>query len=493
MELQFEKSAWPCLMTVAAQAKSEEQTQEIRLEDQMPDVGRVLAAWGQVLLRGKEWRSSGMTVSTGVMVWVLYAPEDGTEPRTVETWIPVQLKWDFPETKHDGTIIANCRLASVDARSVSARKLMVRAVISVFAEAVVPGAVDVWNPGSVPEDLQLLKRSYPVLLPREAGEKAFAMEETVTAPMGKWIRCSVQPEVVDTNVVAGKAVFRGICRFHVLYEDPEGMAHTYDQEFHFSQFADLDQDYAVDNQVRGVPAVTNLELEKDGTDQWAMKIGMVIQFVVSDRPMLEVVEDAYSLCRPVTVQQERLMLPVELEQRVHALRLEGQEAVEADRIIDTAFFCGQPRMVREEAGITMEQSGVIQMVCEQDGIWKAAMIRVEGTVPVPADEAAAVRGCVIGTGNPQTAANGQQVSGYVDVTLQTVTTAEQGIPMVTGLTLGEKVQPDPQRPSMILRRCGGQALWDVAKASGSTVDQIKQFNQLQGEPEADQLLLIPVL
>ena len=31
MELQFEKTAWPCLMTATAQAKSEEQTQEVRL------------------------------------------------------------------------------------------------------------------------------------------------------------------------------------------------------------------------------------------------------------------------------------------------------------------------------------------------------------------------------------------------------------------------------------------------------------------------------
>ena len=51
-----------------------EETQEYKLPDGMPDIGRVIAAWGQVVLRGKEWRSRHIGISGGVMLWVLYAP-----------------------------------------------------------------------------------------------------------------------------------------------------------------------------------------------------------------------------------------------------------------------------------------------------------------------------------------------------------------------------------------------------------------------------------
>ena len=54
-----------------------EQTQELRISDGMPDIGRILAGWGQALLRGKQWERDGVSLSAGAMVWVLYEPEEG--------------------------------------------------------------------------------------------------------------------------------------------------------------------------------------------------------------------------------------------------------------------------------------------------------------------------------------------------------------------------------------------------------------------------------
>ena len=65
--------------------------------------------------------------------------------------------------------------------------------------------------------------------------------------------------------------------------------------------------------------------------------------------------------------------------------------------------------------------------------------------------------------------------------------------MVTGLELMQSKQPDPGRPSLILRRAGENSLWELAKASGSTMDAIRRANNLSGEPARDQMLLIPVI
>lgn len=64
--------------------------------------------------------------------------------------------------------------------------------------------------------------------------------------------------------------------------------------------------------------------------------------------------------------------------------------------------------------------------------------------------------------------------------------------MVTGLELGEQRRLDPNRPSLILRRIGEDRLWDIAKASNSTVEAIRKANGLQEEPAPNQMLLIPV-
>ena len=77
MELTFEKSTVKFWQKKLYTPVMKEETQELKLPESMPDIGRVIAAWGQPVMRGKEWRSTHVGITGGVMVWVLYAPEDG--------------------------------------------------------------------------------------------------------------------------------------------------------------------------------------------------------------------------------------------------------------------------------------------------------------------------------------------------------------------------------------------------------------------------------
>ena len=90
--MQFDKKPLQFLRKIVGQLRSQEQTLEVRLPDGLPDIGRVLGAWGQVIVRSKEWNSDRMTVSCGVMAWVLYAPEDEDGVRSVEAWLPFSPK-----------------------------------------------------------------------------------------------------------------------------------------------------------------------------------------------------------------------------------------------------------------------------------------------------------------------------------------------------------------------------------------------------------------
>ena len=64
--------------------------------------------------------------------------------------------------------------------------------------------------------------------------------------------------------------------------------------------------------------------------------------------------------------------------------------------------------------------------------------------------------------------------------------------MLVGMELGEMEKPNPNRPSLILCKKGNRSLWDVAKETGSTVDDIWKTNALEAEPDHDRILLIPV-
>lgn len=336
-------------------------------------------------------------------------------------------------------------------------------------------------------------------LPAEAGEKPFALEEELNLPAScpkihKLIRYSLHPELIDQKVMAGKAVFRGAAILHILYCDEDGGIHNWDFEIPFSQFTELDADYDQDATVTILPAVTALELELGEEGTLRLKAGLTGQYVVWDMHTVDVIEDAYSPYRTVKLQTEQLELPVLLEEKRETLRVEQTAELSADRVIDVAFYPEAPALYREQDGVTAELGGAFQMLYyDQEGNLQGATPRWSDTWNVPADPASRVDVTIMSSGIPQGVAGGTDISLRSDVVLDAATTMQKGLSMITGLSIGEMTEPDPERPSLILRRAGEESLWQLAKESGSTVAAIEKANQLQDEPEFGRMLLIPVM
>lgn len=495
MELQFPKSALSYLRRAAWEIKNEEQTQEVRLADSFPDIGKILGAWGQPLVRSKEWLSSNMRISGGIMAWVLYMPEEGGTPQCVETWIPFQMQWDFPQTQYDGSMRVSCLLKNIDARSVSARKIMVRSVVSAAGEALEPMQAELYQPDEVPEDVQLLRKSYPIRLPSEAGESVITMDEELTPnascrPVRKIIRCSVQPELTDQKVMADKVVFRGSAGVQVLCECEDEKLHRCDFEIPFSQYADLEREYDPYALADVIPAVTNLELDVQENGTLRLKAGIVGQYVIYDNPVLEVVTDAYSTQRQVLPMRQELALPAVLDMRRELVKVDTAADQEGIQNIDAAVMLAHPSQRKEQQGFRMEIPGGLQLLGYDSGEQPAgSSSRWEKEIEIPADEHAMLLARSAPTGKPQATKAGFGMDFAADIQV----TAPTDIPMVTALSIGEAVQLDPNRPSLILRRVGDDTLWDIAKSCGSTVDSIREANALTEEPLSDQFLLIPIL
>jgi len=498
VELQFNKTVIAHLCPVVRQMQTQELTQEVRLTDGLPDIGRVLASWGQILIRGKQWHSGSAGVSGGVMVWVLYAPEGGSEPCSVETWLPFQMKWDFPNVERDGIINVLPYLSSVDARSVSARKLMVRASVGMMGEAVVPTETELYEPNALPDDVQILKNNYPLQIPRESGEKAFNLEEVINLPasapgIDKLICYNLHPVVTDSRVMADKLIMRGTANLKILYRGNGGQLHSKNFEIPFSQYAELDKEYDSSAQARIDFAVTALELEQGEEENINLKAGLTGQYMIYDQPVIEIVEDAYSPKRNVTLQISELKLPAQLDNRTDTMNVELTMESTVERPVDVVFYQNQPRLFSEGDQLTAELSGYFQMLgYDADGQLQGATSRWEGDWSAAASENTRMDMTTMVVGTPDAMPGTGNAQLRADMMLNSVTTSQQGIPMVTGVELGELREPNPERPSLILRRTGTESLWELAKSTGSTVDAIKKANGLQQEPESDRMLLIPV-
>lgn len=497
MEGNFERKRIFCLQPVLQQVQNSEQTLEIKLQEGMPDVGQVLTAWGQPILRSKEWREDQVQFSGGMMVWVLYAPEDGGEEQCVQGWIPFQMRWDLPDNTPEGTLCLRCLPRFVDGRSTSPRKILVRSGMAALAEAFVPTEIVSAEPKEPTETVALLETTYPLRLMKEAGEKAFQLEEELYLPdsapkISQLISWRLNPRITDQRVLSDKAVLRGNGNLHVLYRSDGGQLHSWDFEVPFSQYADLRSEYGSDARMEIALMPTALELDLRENGNLDMKAGMTAQYLITDKEPLTLVEDAYSPAWDLSISQEDLTPPVVLENRRENLYGEQTISAAANLAADVQFLPDFPRQRRTENGVELENSGQFQLLYYgEDGRLQGATARWTGPQTIPAHENSQIIAVPMKPEAQAIVGNGK-IQVKMELPMELTATTKQNIPMVTGVELGQRRQPDPNRPSLILRRAGDCRLWDIAKASNSTMEAIRKANGLSGEPAPEQMLLIPV-
>jgi len=499
MEIQFKKEDLSWLHCPVGDVRNMEQTQEIKLTDGMPDIGRVLAAWGQPVLRSKEWNPDSFGISGGVKVWVLYAPEDGSTVRCLEGWIPFAMQWDLPPRTPEGQIRVLMRTRFVDARSVSPRKVMVRAGMAALGEGYVPGQSSTYIPEEVPEDVQLLTASYPLRMCLEAGEKTFTLDEELILPSScpeakKLAYGTLHPVVEDQRVLGNRLVYRGSANLHVLYMSEEGQLFSWDFPVSISQFADLKGNYGNDARGDILLAVTDMDVSLDDEGHFRLKGGIAAQYTVDDLHMLHNVEDAYSVARQLEMERESASLPVILETAERKLTVRQHLPQEANVVADVSFTHDFPRQRKMGDTVEVEQPGTFQVLYySPEGSLQSSTARWEGKTELKANPE--VRLQMISGGFPeprgQITAEGMELTAQLPIAWRAA--SQQHMEPVHSLRIGEAREPDPGRPALILCRAGDESLWQMARENGSTMDAIREASGLEGEPEPGQLLLIPVL
>jgi hypothetical protein len=265
----------------------------------------------------------------------------------------------------------------------------------------------------------------------------------------------------------------------------------WDLEVSFSQLAEPEGELSADARGDVRMAVTGMELDLDPEGKLQLKANLLAQFLVDDREILELTEDAYSPGRQVQPRTQELDLPQILDQQNLNIPIRQTIRQSGKEIADVTYLPDYPTLRRGPV-TRVELPGQFQVLWYDDqDILQSANARTEENREIPAAEAARMDVTVLPGAAPSAGAgNGIELKG--ETVLNITTTSCRGLSMVTGLTIGEETQREPNRPSLILRRAGNAGLWSIAKGTGSTVSAIQKANSLEDEPSPEQILLIPV-
>jgi len=206
-----------------------------------------------------------------------------------------------------------------------------------------------------------------------------------------------------------------------------------------------------------------------------------------------VVEDAYSPRRGIAPVREELELPGILEEKEQSIPIQQTVAIDGMRLTDVEFTPFGAAVQKENDGFSLRIPGQFQLLYyDMEGNLRTHIQRWEHAETIPSAENVNIDAVVWPKGVPQ----GNLMSGSAQVSshLHLTTQISSGTPIsvINALELGELVQSDPQRPSLVIRRSEGKTLWELAKEHGSTVNAIRESNGISEEPDRAQMLLIPV-
>lgn len=501
MEMEFSVQQAACLRPVLRQCQNQEQTQEAVISDSSPDIGRVLGCWGTPLVRSTQWRERGMSLSGGVTARALYMPESGDTPFLVEAWLPFTFNWEFDAGANQGQMCFDLRLRSAEARMTSARKLLFRVNVAARGEAYQSGEVRFFSPQDPPRDVELKKERYPLVMPGELSCKQFSLDEELELPSAcpaveKIFDYRLRPEVLESKVLGGKAVFKGQMGLHLLYLDKDQRLCTWDTEIPFSQYADLVGSYDQEEELQVSLLPMDLEVETDEEGRrLRLRAGFNGQCMVLCRKMQELVEDAYSTRRCVELHRTPLGMDTRLD---HQQLQEGATAEfpVSGTLVDWSICPDYPRVNRNGDAVELETPVFAQVVyTDENGQLQGRSVHtavrsrsaLAETCRCNADSA-----CV---DTPQWSGGAGNSQLRFSLHLTADSYPKEPMNVVSGLDLGNLQQPDPNRPSIVIRRPQGTcSLWDIAKASGSTVAAIQSANCIDSQyADPERLLLIPVV
>ena len=478
---------------------SQEETLESIVPDACPDISRIVSAVGKVFLRDKEVGEGTLRLSGTARVTVVYIPEGEGAPRSLEVSIPFQCVRDGPLFHAGCPVQATVQAAYADARTINPRKILVRVDLAVWTAVYQQERRELSCDINCGEGagVEKLFASRKCSVISDVAEKVFTFSDVLRPPASKpeieeLLLYRAELGAMDAKFIGKKLVLKGDIQLIVLYHGG-GELTPVRFELPYSQILDLG---TVPDEAEPEVAVTLKNVDcrlRDGELEVAVEA--LAQAALWVRQTVTVVSDAYCLKQPVDVERapERLCTMAERSVRRETARKLCESGIPARQVLDCAVAVASMTSAPTDGGMEFNaQATAMILYLSEDGTFCG----VDVDIPVSC-RTELPAGCTCScTCRPMGEAAAVPVTGGLEVRFEaefawTVLREEQ-VNCVTELK-PSAVQELGVRPSVVIRRVErGEALWDIAKACASTVEDICGANGLtSGEATEGTLLLIP--
>jgi len=423
----------------------------------------------------------------------------------MEVSLPFRCQAEAPELTENGYISAVPRLRFAQAKALNPRKVLIRVDLLVDVTAYEPKEIILNDSVSKPEDDSICQKYYngSYYQSLSVQDKPFTFTDQIrlqTAPgdAGQILTCQARAICAESNLIGNKLIFKGNAELSFLLQNSDGSLSPAHEVLPFSQIMEIpgggeQSDCQVQTEVTGIhyePA------NNDGKD-YEITLDLLAQAEVCCHRPITMLQDLYSTKCHMDVDRKQQNVRLFCDQFVRSQSVremfDAQTMVRC--ILDSRFSMGNLTVQREGQEFLLTQEVMLSVLyLDENECTKCMHQTLAVTCRVPAEDRiiCSCRCYIPGDLYVSPAAGGLEVRFTAE--FHCTYTSECTVDMVTSAKMGESREKDHEkRPSIVLRLATpDEELWSLAKAYGTTTDQIMQANELDsGELTESRMLLIP--
>ena len=464
MELECKTTHLNCYDTVLDTTLYQEETLESIVPDACPDILRIVDTEAVVCLKSKEAQEGRIEVAGTARCAVLYVPDGAEGLRRMTISIPFTCSAEHAGLGSSCRLMAVPRVQAADARSLNPRKVLTRVSLAVEVQVFAPRTASFCD-GVECESaagIQQLGETQSACLVIAVEEKPFTFSD-------------------DLNLSGSKPAMEELLKSRV--------------DLRCSEVSGVEEDADCTLQV----LLTGCDCSLDGGEGHtvAVSLAMLAQAVVREERQIALLSDVYSTVYELNAERRpytfyRLMEHTERRVMVREIL---ETVTPAREVCDVYVTVGAVSQSREGSQVNLSAETTVNVVYRgEDG----SLCTVARTLPCScsvelAEGASCTCRCTCpGERFATPAGGGIEVRYPLD--FHYLALMPHNTTGVSDIRLDESaLRNTAGQPSIVLRMVGeGERLWDIAKAYGTTMDDIVQANAL-GEDvlPMGQLLLIP--
>lgn len=467
------------------------ETADSIVPDTFPDIGRIVCAYGTAAVRDQSPQSGRLLASGMVQVVVLYEPEKGDGLRRLTVPVSFAHIEECEGIDAETICMVDCRVATVDVVAVNSRKVSVKVQLCFSVEGYCQTQCEITE-GTPEKQVELLSDTQTVTLTEQARSYPITILDDVTMQDAEGVsllhsKCLLR--TTECRAMRGKIILKGEAEIQCLALQEDDAVRVLSNTTPFTQILELPEVEEQDT-VCAQLAVREIDcrIEQDGLLSYTVSVTALV--TVRRTKTLCSIKDLYLPGQTLRISEEKTLLhstpptvpftadtTETLPTAQHAAHIVAAEAV----------CCGAKRSASGE----IQMTAAIQILYLSDEQQLYALGRL-----VPLTMPCLAAGEISDISLTVHASAAGETGIMLNITATGMASAEERVVFrhITALEAGE-AQEKTADATLLLRYIEQeQQLWEIAKDCGTTMDEIRQANDLPADATcvSHTVLLIPI-